>query len=112
MCTFSKISALVSVPIVLLFTKVDLLEKELGIHAFRDYFPDYTGSQTTSDICEYFATEFRRLDRRPEGILHMSVVNAADPDDFLDVYEAMSTGIFYEATQTGISTLPPEGSGS
>ena len=98
MRAFSEINALVSVPIVLLFTKFDVLEKNLGIHPFQDYFPDYTGSQNAFDICAYFAFEFGRLDLRPNGILHIRVVNATDPHDFQHVSKA-----------SGIFTVPPEG---
>ena len=101
MRAFSEMSALVSVPIVLLFTKSDVLETNLRIHSFRDYFPNYAGPETASEICRFLAVEFRRLDLRPNGILLMSVVNATDPDDFLNV--SMSAGIF---------TVPPEGSSS
>ena len=101
MRAFSEISALVSVPIVLMFNKFDILKKCLGIYSFRHYFPDYTGSEVATEICKYLAVQFRRLDLRPDGILQVAVVNAANPDGFQNFL--MSTGIF---------TVPLEGSSS
>ena len=94
MSAFSETTASVAVPIILLFTKVDVLAKNLETHHFQDFFPEYTGLVDVSSICEYFAAEFRRLDRRSDRALHMSVVNAADPDEFRKAFTGIESTVF------------------
>ena len=94
MNAFTQTAAAVEVPIVLLFTKIDVFEKNLKTIPFSNFFPEYSDYPDSTSILDFFTETFQDLDNRIHGELHVRVVNAADPDDFKKVFENIASTIF------------------
>ena len=93
MDAFKKVSAAVRIPILLLFTKVDIFEKLLSVYKFTDYFPSYSGPMHSSNIRGHLALNFRHLCPGSNERLFIRVVNAADPEAFRKVFEEVESKI-------------------
>ena len=93
MSAFEKLANVVTLPIVLLFTKTDVFRKNLKVYCFSDFFPEYTGHMDSSSIRAYFANEFRRLDRRPNRKLFIWFLNATNPDTFKKVFDRIESQV-------------------
>ena len=84
---FEIVTASVTVPIILLFTKTDVLDENIRVIPFSSFFPEYHGPTDIPSICKYFDGTFRRRDRRPNRIIRTAFVNAADPDSFKEFFK-------------------------
>ena len=93
MRAFEKLASVVTLPIVLLFTKTDVFRKNLRVYCFSDFFPEYTGRMDSISIRAYFASEFRRLDRRPGRRLFITFLNATNPDAFKKVFDQIESHV-------------------
>lgn len=78
MAAFKEVVSSVTVPIVLLFTKRDVLQKNLRVMPFSNYFAKYTGPEDYVRVSAYIATIFQHLhaSSRPNGRLQIRFVNA------------------------------------
>ncbi|KAL8788501.1 MAG: hypothetical protein Q9195_007278 [Heterodermia aff. obscurata] len=90
---FRKVSVAARFPILLLFTKIDVLEKLLPTHSFTEYFPGYSGPSNSSSICGYLASRFQQLRSGSDKALFIRVVNAADPEAFRKFFEEIESNI-------------------
>ncbi len=88
---FEDIVISVTIPIILLFTKKDVFEENLRVQPFSDFFPEYTGMMDSLSICEYIASMFRSLHKRPNGQLYIRFVNATDPHQFKQVFKEIES---------------------
>lgn len=89
-------------PIILLFTKYDLLGDCLEVQPFTDYFPDYSNRTDAHDydnIALYLASHFLKLDQRNHGGTFVRFVNAADPDDFRAIFEEVNSEILQRSSE-------------
>ncbi|KAG7008640.1 hypothetical protein G7Y79_00005g017810 [Physcia stellaris] len=68
-------------PIVLLFTKLDLLYDTIVRYPIRNYYRDASKDMTCHQACDFLADQFRSRDRRPYGELHIYFVDATDTQD-------------------------------
>lgn len=93
MDAFQKVSAAARLPVILLFTKIDIFEELLRKERFTYYFPEYLGPTTSSSICVYLASRFQTLHLGCDGRLFIHVVNAADPKAFRKVFEEIESKI-------------------
>lgn len=93
MDAFKEVAGAVHVPIILLFTKIDVFEAMLESHCFTDFFPEYSGLMDSSSICQYLAIEFLKLNLRPKVKVYIRVVNATDAVNFKDVFEDVNSQI-------------------
>ena len=94
MNAFRKVADAVEVPILLLFTKVDVFEELLSTHKFRDYFPAYRGYMDSSNILAHLALKFHNLCPGSDKRLFIQVVNATDPKAFREVFEKVESKIW------------------
>ena len=72
-------------PIVLLFTKLDILYDTIVRYPIRNYYRDASKDMTCHQACDFFADQFRSRDRRPYGELHIYFVDATDTEDFKSI---------------------------
>ena len=86
-------ASLVSTPFVVFLNKLDLFEEKLTSKPFRDYFPSYSGSLDPSSVCSHFASEFVRLDERPNASLRIYKTSAVDRDSFKATMDSMAQWI-------------------
>lgn len=64
---------------VLLFTKVDSLQRKLETSAIRDYFPDFHGDTLSFEAAKaYFVMRFVSLNQRPENEIEVRFTDMAD----------------------------------
>ena len=82
-----------STPIIVLLTKFDLLEENMKVDSICDYFPSYCGSLDPSLACSYFASEFLKLDERPNAPLRIYRISAVDRDSFKATIEGIAQWI-------------------
>ena len=90
----TKIASLRSTPFVVFLNKLDLFEEKLTSKPFRDYVPSYSGSLDPSSVCSYVASEFVRLDERPNASLRIYKTNAVDRDSFKATMDSMAQWIY------------------
>ena len=66
---------------VLLFTKVDLLQRKLAISSFDKYFVDFSGDTLSLEAVKaYFATRFVSLNRQPNKIIQVCFTDMTDDE--------------------------------
>ena len=94
MDAFKKVSAAAKLPVILLFTKIDVFEDLLSIHDFTDFFPEYSGTMKSSEIYTYLASRFRQLHLGSNKKLFIRVVDAAEPEAFRKLFEEIESEIF------------------
>ena len=83
--TFAELTArnsLKSTPFIVLLNKFDLFEENIISRPVNDYFPFYYGGADPLSACEYFASEFTRLDKRQDALLRIYRTSAVDQDSF------------------------------
>ncbi|RPA82352.1 guanine nucleotide binding protein, alpha subunit [Ascobolus immersus RN42] len=67
--------------IILFLNKIDLFKAKLASSPVKKYFPDYTGDQKSyKQAAEFFAENFRRLNRNPNKDVYVHLTNATDTD--------------------------------
>lgn len=93
MGAFETVANVTEAPIILLFTKYDLLQDCLEIKPFKEHFPDYNGAMVSYDIAQYLATLFLRLDQGPAGRTSVGFVNVADPDQFRKLFSKIKSEV-------------------
>ena len=93
MDAFKKVSAAARLPIILLFTKIDVFEDLLSIHSFTDFFPEYSGSMKSSKIYAYLVSRFRQLHLGSNKKLFIRVVDAAEPEAFRKIFGEIESEI-------------------
>ena len=93
MGAFETVANATKAPIILLFTKYDLLQDCLEIKPFKEYFPDYNGSMVSYDIAQYFATVFLGRDPGPVGRTFVRFGNVADPDQFRELFSEIKSEV-------------------
>ena len=103
MDAFEKVSTSARLPIILLFTKIDIFKELLSTYKFTDYYPDYSAPMSSSNFCLYLASLFQRLHVRSDKRLFIRVVNAAEPEAFRKVFEEIESQVL--GTRP-VSTLP------
>ena len=94
--SITKLKTLESTPIIVLLTKFDLLEENMRAISIYDYFPSYCGSLDPSLACRYFASEFLKLDERPNASLRIYRISAVDKDSFKEIMDGIAKWISRE----------------
>lgn len=94
MDAFKRVSAAVRVPILLLFTKVDIFEELLSTHQFTDYFPSYRGPMDSFNIRVHLTLKFYELCPGSNERLFIHVVDATVPEAFRKFFEKVVNPIF------------------
>ena len=79
-----------STSFIVLLNKLDLFKEKLTLKPVRDHFPKYSGSPDPSLACNFFATEFLKLDERQNAPLQIYVTSAVDRDSFKATMDSMA----------------------
>ena len=90
---FRTITRSTNVPIILLFTKLDILIEHIQAHPISSHFPSYQGGSDYNKACDYFADLFQALDRRNQGELHIYFTNAVDSTSFEEIIRDIYTNV-------------------
>ena len=75
---------------IVLLNKLDLFTKRLDSKPVRNYFPSYSGDPDASIACGYFASEFAKLDKRPNASVQIYKTNAVDRDTFKSTMDSIA----------------------
>jgi len=82
-------------PIILLFTRLDLFEEKINRHPLKDQFPEFTGRKNDSSAAMEFITEkFHSISQKYDIEIEVRVINATDTAqtrDFLQSFETKVT---------------------
>lgn len=98
----TKIDGFRTVPIVLLFNKVDLLAQRMVENPIVNHYPEYPGDSDPMFASSFFATKFLELDRRPHGSLRIRVTSAVEHEDFKSMIDELGLNLF----QHGLTVIP------
>lgn len=85
----TKIESLQNKPIILFLNKTDLFMEHLVDIPISNYFCDFEGGSNYHQACQYFAQQFRKLDRRKDGRLFFYRTNAADANSFKKTFRTL-----------------------
>lgn len=99
MATFEDITrdeSLKTKPILLFLNKVDKFMEKLADIPISDYFSDYNGGASYAKACEYFAQQFKSLDRRKDGLLHLYLTNVANTESFMGTLRCLRSTVLKE----------------
>ena len=92
---FEELVRLTRKPIILLFTKLDLLEERLQYYPFSQYHSAIRGylprdfmleKPSCEEACEFFAQRFRDLDRRSAGDLYIDFTSTIQKACFVRTF--------------------------
>ena len=78
-----------STPIIVLLNKLDLFEEDIP----RNMDPTYSGSRDTSLVCGICASEFSKLDERPNALLRIYLTSAVDQNLFKATMDSIAKWI-------------------
>ena len=101
----TKLDGFKTIPIILVFNKLDLLKQRMTENPIANYYPEYSGDPDPMKGYRFFAAKFTEFDRRPEGSLRILVTSAVDYDDFKPTVDELWLDLFQDDL-----TLIPEAS--
>lgn len=94
-------------PIILLFTKLDLLYDTMAKHPSCNHYRDASRDMTCSQACNFFADQFRARDRRLNGELHIYFGNATDTQDLEWILRDVRENVFTSLLRSPGSLAAP-----
>ena len=92
----TKLHSFKTVPIVLIFNKLDLLKQRMVENPIANYYPEYSGDPDPKQGYQFFAAKFSELHRRPNGSLRVLVTSAVDYDDFKPTVDELWPDLFQD----------------
>ena len=100
--SLTKLDGFRTVPIILLFNKVDLLKERMRKDPIVNHYPEYSEDSDPSTACRFFAAKYSELDRRPYGSLKTVVTSAVEQETFKSTVDEIWPDLFGH----GLTVIP------
>lgn len=97
--SFERLCDNTDAPIILIFTRLDLLKDTMKDYPLCNFVPDVSKYTNSDQACDFFADQFQARDRRPKGELHIYFTNTIDTRDFENIWTDIRENVFTHLPQ-------------